>query len=163
LVPYWNGVMNPYWDDDASGLVIGFRGHHAPAHLYRALLEGIAFEQRLHTRGVERVAGAVGEMVVMGGGSKSALWCGILADVLDKRVVRAAETEATALGAAILAAAHAGLHPSVDAAASAMTRLGERFEPGERRARYADLSEVYAGLYPAMAESLGRIARARTP
>src|SRR5690606_37652475 len=39
LVPYLNGVMNPYWDDLASGVLVGLRGHHGPAHLYRAICE----------------------------------------------------------------------------------------------------------------------------
>ncbi|HZO14584.1 MAG TPA: FGGY-family carbohydrate kinase, partial [Polyangiaceae bacterium] len=162
LVPYWNGVMNPYWDDDASGLVIGFRGHHGAAHLYRALLEGIAFEQRLHTSGVERVAGPISEMVVMGGGSKSALWCQILADVLEKPIVRAASSEATALGAGILAAAQAGLHATVQDAAAAMTRLGERFEP-QSADRYRSLYDAYIELYPAVAASLRKLATSRAP
>src|SRR5690606_13969359 len=79
LVPYWNGVMNPLWDDRASGLVAGFRGEHDPAHLYRALIEGIALEQRWHLEGVEQATTQVNEVVVMGGGSKSDLWCQIFA------------------------------------------------------------------------------------
>src|SRR4029079_15272311 len=44
LVPYWNGVMNPYWDDDATGIVVGLTGSHGPAHVHRATVEGIAVE-----------------------------------------------------------------------------------------------------------------------
>ena len=43
LLPYWNSAMNPYWDAGASGAVVGWRGSHGPAHLYRAILEGIAY------------------------------------------------------------------------------------------------------------------------
>ncbi|MBW2459125.1 MAG: xylulose kinase, partial [Deltaproteobacteria bacterium] len=131
LVPYWNGVMNPLWDDRASGVVVGWRGSHEPAHLYRAVLEGIAYEQRWHTAGVEQAVGEIPEYVVMGGGSRSDLWCQILADVTQKPVVRAGTTEASALGAAILAAVSSGLHPTEVAASEAMTRRGRQFVPGE--------------------------------
>ncbi|MBI4702026.1 MAG: xylulose kinase [Deltaproteobacteria bacterium] len=161
VVPYWHGVMSPYWDDDASGILLGLRGHHGPAHLYRAILEGIALEQRLCTSGVEQATGQlVAELAVMGGGSKSALWCQILADATGKRVVRAASAEATALGAGILAAAAAGLHPDLPAAVRAMTARGDTFVPGPAQSVYDRLyAEVYAGLYPALRERAARLAK----
>jgi xylulokinase len=160
LLPYWNGVMNPYWDDDATGAVIGWHGAHGPAHLYRAILEGIALEQRLATVAVERGAGAkIDEIVVMGGGSKSDLFCQIAADVLGRRIVRASSHEATSLGAAILGAAAIGMYPDVRIAASAMTANGAPFDPGPAGAFYGDLFErVYAGLYPAVERSLRELA-----
>jgi xylulokinase len=151
--------MNPYWDDDASGAIVGLRGHHGPAHLYRAILEGIAFEQRLHTGRVEQaIDGPVRELVVLGGGAQSALWCGIVADVLGKPLVRAESTEATSLGAAMLAAVGAGVHPDAAAASRAMSRLGARFEPSDARERYDALYEkAYARLYPALRDPTARL------
>lgn len=163
LVPYWNGVMNPYWDDDARGVVLGWHGAHGPAHVYRAVLEGIALEERLCTLGVEHATGTpIAELVVMGGGSRSDLFCQILADVTDKPVVRAGSSEATALGAGILASVAAGLHPSLDSAVRAMTRTAERFTPSENAPWYRALyDEVYADLYPELRERLQRLARLR--
>lgn len=159
LVPYFNGVMNPYWDDDASAIMLGLRGHHEPAHVFRAILEGIAFEQRLHTEGVERAVGDVRELVVMGGGSKSRLWCQIVADVMQKPVVRAGTSEATCLGAAILAACGAGIHAGSSAACAAMTRTGERFEPGPAAERYDQLyRDIYSGLYLDVRARMRRLA-----
>ena len=163
LVPYFNAVMNPYWDDDATGIVVGWHGAHEPVHLYRAILEGIAFEQRLHSSGVERASGqTIEEFVVMGGGSKSALWRQILADTLGKPIVRAANPEATALGAGMLAAAATGLHPDLASAVAAMTATGEVTEPGPLRDAYERLySEVYVGLYPALESALSRLTALR--
>jgi xylulokinase len=162
LVPYWNGVMNPYWDDDASGITVGWNGGHRPAHFYRAAIEGIALEQRLHTSGVETASGAISELVVMGGGGKSDLWCQILADVQKKPIVRAKSAEATALGAGILAAAAAGLHADLESAVAAMTGTGERFVPGDNSTFYDRLfREAYAPLYPALRPALEALARLR--
>lgn len=159
LVPYWNGVMNPYWDDDATGMVMGFRGEHGPAHLYRAILEGIAFEERLHARAVESATGErIREFIVMGGGAKSDLFCQILADILDRPVVRCRTTEATALGAAMLAAVGSGMFADADIAAHAMTATAQSFEPGADSVTYTRIYEdVYAGLYPAVRDRMSRL------
>jgi sugar (pentulose or hexulose) kinase len=161
LLPYWCGVMNPYWDDDAAGLVLGWRDRHGPAHLYRAALEGLALEQRLHTDGVQAALGApIQRLVLMGGGSRSDLWCQIIADATHREVQRAASPETTSLGAAILAAPLAGLHPDLDAATAAMTRRGETFSPGEHQPHYDALfEEVYRPLYPALRAPMAALAR----
>lgn len=161
LVPYWNGALNPYWDASAGGIVAGWRGIHRPHHLYRAILEGIAFEQRLHAEGVEAATGQpVAEYIVMGGGSRSSLWRQILADVTGKPIRGCAAPEASALGAGILAAAGAGLFPDVAAAAEAMAHLepSAAHPEASRAARYARLyEEVYRPLYPALQGPLARL------
>ncbi len=161
LVPYWNGALSPYWDADASGIAVGWRGIHTPEHLYRAILEGIAFEQRLHSEGVEAALDTpMTRFVAMGGGSRNERWCQIIADVTGKPVARAATPEAAALGAGILSAAGAGLFPDVQRAAQAMTHIEPRTflpDPG-RQARYTALyEEVYRQLFPALRPYLDRL------
>lgn len=162
LVPYWNSVLSPYWDALASGIVVGWRGVHGPAHLYRAILEGIAFEQRLCIEGIEAVTGRpIAALIAMGGGSRSALWCQIIADVTGKPVMRSRTAEAAALGAGILAAAGAGLFPDVRAAVAAMAgpeAAGET--PDEARHQFYDrlYIEVYRHLFPALRPYLDRLA-----
>ena len=161
LVPYWNSAMNPYWDAAASGIVVGWRGVHTRAHLYRAILEGIAFEQRLHTEGVEAALGQpVESYVALGGGAQSDRWLQIIADVTGKPVYRAAVTDATTLGAGILAATGVGLFPDVRAALQAMTRIAPApFAPDEgRHTFYSRLyAEVYRALFPAVQPYLQRL------
>ncbi len=161
LVPYWNSVLNPYWDAAASGIVVGWRGVHTRTHLYRAILEGIAFEQRLCTEGVEAALGLpVESYVAMGGGAQSARWLQIIADVTGKPVNRAAVTDAAALGAGILAATGAGLFPDVHTAAKAMTRIApEPLTPdAARHTFYSRLyTDVYRPLFPAVQPYLQRL------
>jgi xylulokinase len=161
LVPYWNSVLNPYWDAAASGIVVGWRGIHTRAHLYRAILEGVAFEQRLCTEGVEAALGLpVENYVAMGGGAKSERWLQIIADVTGKPVYCAAVSDAAALGAGILAATGAGLFSDVRAAAEAMTRIEPSpFTPDEaRHTFYSRLyTEVYRALFPALQPYLQRL------
>ena len=160
LVPYWNGVTNPYWDGKASGITVGWNGSHGREHFYRAILEGMAFEQRLGTEGVERALGQpIDEYIVLGGGSKSPLWCQIIADVTGKRVTRSATAEATCLGAAILAAVAVGWYDNARTAAAAMTHTGAVYEPIAATQRLYDqlYREVYLGLFPSVQASLARL------
>jgi sugar (pentulose or hexulose) kinase len=161
LVPYWNSVLGPYWDASASGIVVGWRGLHQPAHFYRAILEGIAYEQRLCTTGVEAAMGTtIDRFIVVGGGARSGLWRQIIADVTGKPVYRAATHETAALGAGILAASTAGLHPDIPQAARAMSRLhpDPAIPDPARHAFYSRLYEdVYRHLYPALQPYLSKL------
>lgn len=160
LVPYWNNVMNPYWDPAASGIIIGWTGTHGREHFYRAILEGVAFEQRLAGDGVMEAMGRrFTEYVVMGGGSRSRLWCQIVADVTGVPIVRSTTTEATCLGAGILAAAAAGWYPDAKSAADAMTGTADRFTPDPgMQALYEPLyREVYQPLFPTIQSLVDRL------
>ena len=151
-LPYWTGAMTPYWDGHARGAFVGLSGLHGKAHMYRAMLESLALEQKLLTTGVEKATGcAIDEIVLLGGGSRSNLWCQIIANVLGRSVVRAREQESTALGAGIHAAAAVGLYTDIRTAADAMTGTEKTFEPdATSHARYADIYEAYCSIYPGL-------------
>jgi xylulokinase len=160
-LPYWAGVMNPHWDDDASGALVGLRGDHGPEHVYRAILEGIAMEQRLHTEAVEAAAGPIATLIAVGGGARRGLFAQIVADVMGRTLVRPRAAETTALGAAILATVGAGLHPSALAAAEAMTSRGDTIAPSPNLSRYEHLyRSAFAHLYGALAPVLRALAEA---
>ncbi|NDJ59693.1 MAG: xylulose kinase, partial [Chloroflexi bacterium] len=160
LVPYWRGVMPPYWNPLASGITVGWTGAHRREHFYRALLEGIAYEHRLTMEGVAAATGhPLEEYILMGGGSRSDLWCQIIADIAGKPVARASTSEATNLGAAILVAAAAGWYSDVRSAADAMTSTERRFEPDAATHEVYDalFNQVYKTLYPTLRASLDQL------
>jgi len=160
LVPYWNHAMTPYWDPAASGIIIGWTGIHGRAHLLRAIFEGIAYEQRLVGAAMMKaVDEPFTEYVVLGGGSRSDLWCQILADVTGVPVTRSVTAEATCLGAGILAAAAVGWYPDPVSAARAMTATGHRFLPDPANlAVYGRLfNEVYESLFPTLQPLIHRL------
>jgi sugar (pentulose or hexulose) kinase len=161
LVPYWNSAMNPYWDAGASGIIAGWRGTHRKEHIYRAILEGIAFETLLHIEGMEASLSApIQRLVAVGGGARSDLWCQILADITARPLYRSASHEAAALGAGILAATAAGWYSDVPQAARAMTRLQPgSFSPDpQQHGIYSRLyQQVYRHLFPALQIYLDRL------
>ena len=153
LLPYWNTASTPYWDSQASGVMFGFRGRHKKAHVYRAVMEGLAFEQRLGTGGLEEGTGQkVERFMAMGGGSRSRLFCRIVADITKRPVTVCREVETTCLGAAMLAAAATGLYDDIREAASGMSGEGATFEPDQKTAGFYDrvYTDVYGKLYPSL-------------
>ncbi len=153
-VPYWNQSQTPYWDDYARGVILGFRGHHGKAHIFRAILEGIAFEQRMMTDGVASALDrAIDLYLAVGGGSRSSLWCQIIADVTRRTVTACREVETTSLGAGMHAAAAIGWFDSIADAATAMSAEGATYEPDDRRTElYSRLFDVYREIYPSLAK-----------
>ena len=154
ILPYWNAVMNPYWDPDARGCIIGLTSGHHRGHLFRAILEGIAMEQTLATEAVENVVGErTDEFALIGGGAKSDLWRKIIADTSGKKVLTMSSDEASSLGAGISAAVAAGWFPSFAEAADHMVHVKGITEPGSHNAeRYHNQLIKYRKIYPAIRE-----------
>lgn len=151
-LPYICGAMNPYWDTNATGIFIGLSASHTRGHLYRAILEGIAFEQLFAISSVEMVnKQKVKEFVVMGGGAKNDLWLQILADVTNKNIVIPESTEASSLGAGIAAAVSIGWYKTFSEAANAMTRVKREIQPNPQNyKKYQKYFIRYKKIYPAL-------------
>ncbi len=162
LQPYWSpGLKVP--GPEARGAVIGFGDVHTRAHLYRAILEGIAYALREGAERTSKRSGvAVAELRVAGGGSQSRSAMQLTADIFNLPASRPHVYEASGLGAAIDAAVGLGLHADFDAAVAAMTRVSDVFEPDARthevyealfqrvyRRMYVQLQPLYEALYQA--------------
>lgn len=94
------------------GAFIGLDLSHTRAELIRAAMEGVALELRLALDALRKLAPVSGEMLVVGGGSRSKLWRQIYADVYNLRIVKTnIDQQAAALGATALAAVGLGLWP----------------------------------------------------
>jgi sugar (pentulose or hexulose) kinase len=153
-------MLQPYWGHDADagpeakGAIIGFGDVHTRAHLYRALLEGVAFELRHGAERIERRSSRRLQVLrACGGGARSETVMQITADIFDCPVERPHTVETSGLGAAVLAAYALGWYPSVRVASNAMTRVGHRIEPDKtNHAVYDKLyRRVYRRLYKRLA------------
>lgn len=161
LLPYWNAAQTPYWDPLARGAVVGWHGRHTPAHLYRAVLEGVAFELALHLERLEAATGRRVEHVrAVGGGARSPLWVQVVADVLQRPVRVCSAGELSAAGAARLGHAFlAGLDP----AAPAPEPPGHDVLPDAAAGtRYAALAAVHRQLYPQLRDVFAALAGLQT-
>ncbi|OYX41024.1 MAG: hypothetical protein B7Z02_17090, partial [Rhodobacterales bacterium 32-67-9] len=150
MLPYWQGVMTPYWNASARGAFIGLSGAHGRAHMFRALMEGLAMEQHLCASTAEASLDVpVKTLVAIGGGATSNLWRQIFADVTGKVIARSDTVEASSLGAAICAAVGAGWFADFHSAASAMAgKIAAVSVPNpDAHARYGDLFALYRQMY----------------
>jgi xylulokinase len=139
FLPHLMGERGFGADPHARGLFFGLTLAHRGPHLLRAILEGNAFQIR---RGLEHAAKRVAlppppeAMLLAGGGARSPLCRGVIADVLGRAVRTPHVGEATAMGAAIVAAVGAGLFPHPRAAAAAWVRLKEPIAPDPGRVAF---------------------------
>ncbi|TWC38951.1 sugar (pentulose or hexulose) kinase [Pseudomonas sp. SJZ079] len=149
LQPYWSpGIREPGLE--AKGSIIGFGDVHTRAHLYRAILEGLAYALRQGKEKIEKRSGTrITRLRVSGGGSQSDAAMQLTADIFGLPAERPHVYETSGLGAAIDCAVGLGLHPDFPSAIAAMTRVGEVFQPNPQAQRiYQQLyTEVYLGMY----------------
>jgi xylulokinase len=143
-LPHFQGGVLPPKPYLRSGWV-GVTAGHTRAHLYRSVLEGIAYQ---YAEWADRAPSIIGrrlsEVRAMGGGSKSDLWVQIKADVLGVPVVRMPKAECALLGNALIAAAATGHIGDLAATAASWHTLPEPVRPdAERHARYTDLVSIF--------------------
>ena len=149
LQPYWGpGLRRPL----AKGAIIGFSDTHTKMHIYKAIIEGIAYclreglelfeNKRLHHK-IERIR-------VSGGGSQSDLVCQITADVFGLPVSKIQTYECSSLGCAIAGFIAAGEFKNQKEAALAMSHKSTTFEPNmENHKKYDFLfKNVYMQMFP---------------
>ena len=149
LQPFWSPGLR-YPGPEARGAIVGFNDTHTRAHIYRAILEGIAYALREGKERTERRAKTVIDQVrVAGGGSQSDVAMQITADIFGMPASRPHIYEASGLGAAMNAAVGTGVHSDHAAALAAMTRPGVTFEPNPKNVKvYEDLyHNVYRKMY----------------
>jgi len=149
LQPYWApGVRDP--GPEAKGGIIGFGDVHTRAHLYRAILEGLAYSLKEGLQKLEkRNRVKVHTIRVSGGGSQSDAAMQLTADIFNLPAERPHTYETSGLGAAIDAAVGMGVYKDFDQAIVNMTRVGDIFQPDPQRAKlYAQLyNDVYLKMY----------------
>jgi sugar (pentulose or hexulose) kinase len=149
LQPYWTpGLKMP--GPEAKGAVIGFGDVHTRAHLYRSILEGLAYALREGKERIEkRSRTSINSLRVSGGGSQSRNAMQLTADIFGLPTATPHLYETSGLGAAVDAAVGLGLSPDFNAAVREMTHVGEVYEPNRKNHRMYDAlyREVYKKMY----------------
>ncbi len=151
-LPYFLGEKTPIHEPLARGTFTGLGLHHGPGHLWRSLLEGIAFGIRHHVEVFSDIGMPATRVLASDGGSASRIWLQIIADVLDRPVQPLTDHPGSCLGAAWMAALGAGLASDWHGA-QAFVSLAPPVvpEPATRavyEAAYADYRALYAALRP---------------
>ncbi len=153
VLDFWQGSRTPIKDPAARGTIWGLTTAHGPGHLLRAVYEGTAYGNRHILEMLDRLGVPTGRLVACGGGTRSALWLQILADVAGVPITLPETPDAVALGTAMCAAVGAGAYPDLRAAGRAMVRLTTTIEPAAATravydAGYGRYKDTYAALAP---------------
>ncbi len=161
-VPYWFGALAPYWDNASRGITLGWSGVHTPGHMYRSILEGVAFEHRMLLEAMaEALDTKYSDVTFVGGGAKSPLWGQITSDVMGLPIITTSTVESSALGAAMIGFTALGVYSSIQEAAENMTRHEVKFRPDEKNIpAYNRLFEVYKDLFPSVRKEMQRLSEA---
>ena len=150
--PYWGpGLKRPL----AKGAIVGFSDIHTREHMYRAIIEGIAYALKEGMEGIEKKQRRkIKEIRISGGGSQSSVICQITADIFGLPVSRIHTFESTSLGAAISVFVSTKEFDSPEAAIKAMSHISETFNPNPvAHQQYEYLyKKAYLPLYPNLKE-----------
>lgn len=156
FLPYLQGERTPNLPR-GSGVFHGLNTRNMkPAFMARAVMEGVTLGMAYGLERMKELGIAPVEIRLTGGGSKSAIWRQICANIFNCPVVTLAEAEGAALGAAIQALAAVQTKRSVTdwAAAIVTTNPSERVEPDKHVvARYAVARQQHVTLTQALARS----------
>jgi len=151
FLPYLLGERSPHWNPLARAAFVGLAMPNSQAEMARVVMEGVAFNLRhildcLRGQGVK-----IDAMRLIGGGSKSAVWRQILADIYNLPILRVdLPAAATALGAAIAGGVGVGLYPDYSVARDLIPVIEAEKPDPDTRVRYEALYDLFKQSYVAL-------------
>lgn len=158
FLDYFQGNRTPHSDPHVRGALHGLGLGHTEAHVYRAILEGIAYGTEDILRVMRKNRFSPEATVVSGGPARSDLWMQIHADVSNLPMTFTEVQEGPLLGSAMLAAIGAGIYPDLAAAAQNMVHVSDVVEPNpEAVEAYRFYTERYLETYPALKETMHKV------
>ena len=130
MIPHLQGSGPPDTDNDQKGVFFGITLAHKKAHFARAIMESIAMVLRRMIQAMEPLGVEVRQIIALGGGSKSDVWCQLKANATGVPYNIMSTTESSAcLGAAILAGVASGIWSSPEEAADAIVKGETTYQP----------------------------------
>jgi xylulokinase len=152
FLPYLVGERSPLMDSQARGTFAGLTLRHDTGHLFRAVLEGISFAMRQIIETIEETGVRMDRWVASGNGLGSTFWRQMLADTLNRPLLRgedANSAERAGVGAAILGGIAAGVLSGFKEAQSFAPRFDEVTQPDPARVEAYQRAYVrFKGVYP---------------
>ena len=152
FVPHFSGRTCPN-DVKVRGSFINISWQHGPAHFYRAIMEGIAYEYGIYKDIIKELNPELDyeQLISVGGGAKSRLFGQIKADALGIPVSTIRLSDTAASGCCAIAGYGVGLYDSLTASVERRALLNETVEPRpDNTALYGRLQKIYAELFPAL-------------
>ncbi len=164
LLDSFQGNRTPLVDPNLRGAILGLSLSHKPEHIFRAIMEGIAYGTEFIFRKFRDAGYQASEIYACGGATRSRLWMQIHSDVSGIPIQIPEVQDAPLLGSAILAAVASGLYDSIDEAAGHMVRIQDRVDPDPQNHReYQYFVDCYTDTYTQLADLMHRMTRELAP
>lgn len=151
-LPYFLGEKTPINDPEARGMFIGLHLGHKRGHLYRAILEGIAFGFAHHLDVFNELGFQPKRIRITNGGSRSRVWRQIVSDVIGLPLESIIEHPGSSLGAAFVAGMGVHFFESWSSINS-FIKIEEKIMPNlQNNEKYKRLYKVFHSIYPKLKE-----------
>ena len=151
VLPHFSGAGTPYMDIGAKGAILGLTTTTTAAEIYRACMEGVAYEMRVNYEALQGSGSHFTKLNATGGGARSRVWMQIKADILDLPITALRTADAGTVGSAMLTGIAAGLFRDLPEAASRMVQETETcFPRKEIHEKYMEIYQKYKMLYQAV-------------
>ncbi len=148
VLEHWQGNRTPWVDPTSRGVIRGLTLRHTTAHVYRAILEGVAYGTAVIFRTMRENGFEPSQIIACGGATRSALWMQLHADIVGLPISINREQQAACLGSAVAATVAAGTFPDLATAAGAMVHRDRTVEPRpEETERYRPYVDQYVNTY----------------
>jgi ribulokinase len=149
VLDYFQGNRTPHTDSLARGAIWGLSLNHTRGHIFRALMEGIAYGVQDILQTFAQQGFQVERLFASGGATRSPLFMQIYADVTGRTIYLPCDPEASLLGSAVVAAVGAGAYPDFTAAAQGMVTLAGSYTPDPaNHDAYTYYQQSYQATYP---------------
>lgn len=157
-LPYLMGERTPHLDPGCRGVFFGLSAMHTTAHMYRAVLEGVAYSLNDAYELVSKTGTPITDMAVCGGGAKSPIWRQMIADVYNVPLMDMSKGGGASLGAAILGGVAGGAYPDIQSACARVIKDGNVTMPdGDHHETYTRFFALYRDLYASLADDYKKL------
>lgn len=158
VLEHWQGNRTPWVDANSRGVIRGLTLKHTPAHIFRAIMEGVVYGTAVILNRMEQGGVYIDEIITCGGATQSDLWMQIHADVTGKKITIPAEQQAVSLGSAIAATVGAGIYDDLQQAADHMVTIKKVIEPiAEHHEAYKEYVHQYEATYEHLKDDSKRL------
>ena len=153
VLPHFAGSGTAYNDPYSKGAILGLTFNTRRADIIKAILEGITYEQAVNIEQLREAGVDVHRLRAVGGGSRSRAWMQIKADILNTPIVSMTVSEASSLGAAMLAGWALGTYSSLNEAVARLVSEKEVFTPDLSKSKvYQEKLKIYQQTYLSLRE-----------
>lgn len=153
VLPHFAGAATPYMDTGSKGAVLGLTVCHTVSDIYRACMEGVAYEMLLNLEWLKDSGVHFKMLHATGGGARSEVWTQIKADVLNLPLTALKTSNAGTVGSAMLTGIAAGCFADLEDATAHMVEKTKVYMPdAKRHERYMEVYSRYRRVYDAVRE-----------